>query len=114
MFAHIGAAAADIPAAWQPDPGAGAPHRLPDARALINWDLSQEISCELVQDWRSREVSKGTNTKWIFHLRHGVKFHDGSEFNADAVLWNMERVRNKDAPQFDSSRRPSSIFVFRC
>jgi len=31
----------------------------------------------------------------------GVKFHDGSAFNADAVVWNLEKVFNKDAPQFD-------------
>ena len=30
-----------------------------------------------------------------------MKFHDGSAFNADAVVWNLEKVFNKDAPQFD-------------
>ena len=34
--------------------------------------------------------------------RPGVKFHDGSEFDADAVIWNFEKVFNKDAPQFDT------------
>ena len=31
----------------------------------------------------------------------GVKFHDGSEFNADAVIWNLDKVLNDKAPQFD-------------
>jgi len=38
---------------------------------------------------------------WIFHLRHGVKFHDGTDFNADAVIWNLDRYFNKDSPQFE-------------
>jgi hypothetical protein len=34
-------------------------------------------------------------------LRKGVKFHDGSAFNADAVIWNLDKVLNDKAPQFD-------------
>jgi ABC-type transport system substrate-binding protein len=37
----------------------------------------------------------------VFHLRKGVKFHDGSEFNADAAIWNLDRHYKKDAKQFD-------------
>ncbi|MCB1741022.1 MAG: ABC transporter substrate-binding protein, partial [Gammaproteobacteria bacterium] len=30
-----------------------------------------------------------------------VTFHDGSPFNADAAIWNLERYYNSDAPQFE-------------
>ena len=49
-------------------------------------------------------VSPDDKTKWIFKLRPGVKFHDGSDFTADAVVWNVEKVLKQDAPHFDASQ----------
>ncbi len=45
----------------------------------------------------------GTLTRRIkvagfFTLRPGVKFLDGSEVNADAIVWNVDKVLNKAAP----------------
>jgi peptide/nickel transport system substrate-binding protein len=42
-------------------------------------------------------------TVWDCKLREGVKFHDGTDFNADAVVYNYERWRFTDHPQhYDS------------
>ena len=37
-------------------------------------------------------------TEWTCELREGVKFHDGTDFNADAVVFNFERWRFTDNP----------------
>ncbi len=42
---------------------------------------------------KSHEVSPD-GLSWTFTLQEGVKFHDGTEFNADAVKLNIERVLN--------------------
>ncbi len=38
------------------------------------------------------------NSEWTCTLRQGVKFHDGTDFNADAVIFNFERWRFTDNP----------------
>ena len=36
------------------------------------------------------------DTTWEFALRRGVKFHDGEVFNADTVLFNLDRMFRKN------------------
>ncbi len=35
--------------------------------------------------------------RWRFHLRSGVRFHNGSPFTAEAVRWTMERMAHRGA-----------------
>ena len=90
---RIGMTAADIPyTGGQPDQGFEGfrfiGFQLYDG--LVRWDLSQGDTLPalvpgLAESW---EISKDDPIKWTFTLRRGVKFHDGSPFNADAFLWN--------------------------
>src|SRR5206468_12525943 len=34
------------------------------------------------------------NTTWRFTLRKGVRFHDGTPFNAESVVFTLKRVRD--------------------
>jgi peptide/nickel transport system substrate-binding protein len=45
----------------------------------------------------SYEISED-GLEWTFHLRKGVKFHDGTPFNADAVLFNLDRIWDTNHP----------------
>ena len=69
---------------------------------LTTWDLSSADKASVVIPGLATEwaVSPGDKTKWIFKLRPGVKFHDGSDFDADAVVWNVEKVLKQDARAF--------------
>ena len=44
-------------------------------------------------------------------MRKGAKFHDGSEFDADAVIFNFDKLFKKDSPQY--SARQASLVNFR-
>ncbi len=106
---RIGMTAADIPRTLgQPDQGFEGNRftGLTMYDALTMWDLSSADKASvmipgLATEWK---VDDADHKKWTFKLRAGVKFHDGSDFNADAVVWNVEKVLNKDAPQYDASQ----------
>ena len=106
---RIGMTAADIPRTLgQPDQGFEGNRFTGNTmyEGLTLWDLSSAEKPSVVIPGLATEwaVSPTENTKWIFKLRPGVKFHDGSDFNADAVVWNVEKVLKQDAPHFDASQ----------
>ena len=42
-------------------------------------------------------------TVYTFNLRKGVKFHDGTPFNADVAKWNYDRFSNPDAAHYSAA-----------
>ena len=51
-------------------------------------------------------------TVYTFPLRQGVKFHDGTPFNADAVVFNFERWKNTDNEYHSGGGSQSSDFAY--
>jgi len=106
---RIAMTAADIPRTLgQPDQGFEGNRftGIPIYDSLTQWDLSKAdapsvLIPALATSWA---VDAKDKTKWVFKLRPGVRFHDGSAFNADAVVWNVNKVLDKSAPQFDASQ----------
>jgi len=104
---RYGISMADIPqTTGQPDRGAGAyqftGYTLYDP--LVAWEMDVadrpgKLVPGLATAWESDPADR---KRWIFRLRAGVKFHDGSDFDADAVVWNFEKVLNPQAPHFDN------------
>ncbi len=54
---------------------------------LVRRDRNLKVQAALAENWE-----QPNDTTWRFHLRHGVKFHDGSPFTADDVLFSYQRV----------------------
>jgi peptide/nickel transport system substrate-binding protein len=57
---------------------------------LITRDKDLKIIPALAESWETLEP-----TRWRFHLRQGVKFHNGDPFTADDVVFSADRVRAK-------------------
>lgn len=70
---------------------------------LVNWDLSSadrpsRMIPGLAQSWTTDPADR---RRWLFTLRAGVRFHDGSAFNADSLVWNMQKLMDPQAPHYD-------------
>lgn len=65
---------------------------------------STEVQPGLATEWSSSEDGK----VWTFKLREGVKFHDGTPFNAEAVKFTVDR----QLPPNRTDDMPYASFVF--
>ncbi|RJP38546.1 MAG: ABC transporter substrate-binding protein [Desulfobacteraceae bacterium] len=80
----------------------------PDSRAYLHgsthtWEaltyLGDGLAAEpwLAESWRSEDNGR----VWIFTLRDGVKFHDGSDLTADLAKASIERIASR--PKYDAA-----------
>jgi len=99
----------DIPHLWGAPEGGFEGLRFfgyPIYDALIGWDLSQadrpsRLVPGLATGWRR---DPNDTKRWIITLRQGVRFHDGSLFDADAAVWNFGAMFDTKAPQYFAPR----------
>lgn len=57
-------------------------------------DGTTDLKPGLATKW----TANANNTAWTFTLRKGVRFHDGTPMNADAVIFNLGRWWDKSHP----------------
>ena len=55
---------------------------------------------KLVGSLATRWEASPDGLHYTFFLRDGVKFHDGTPFDAEAVKYNLERIWDEDKPHF--------------
>jgi peptide/nickel transport system substrate-binding protein len=71
--------------------------------SLVAWEMDVadrpgKLIPGLATEW---QVDPADQTKWTFTLRQSVEFHDGSTFNADAMIWNLDKNLDEKSRQFD-------------
>ncbi|MGV6874688.1 ABC transporter substrate-binding protein [Pseudochelatococcus sp. B33] len=81
--------------------------------ALVNWDFTRtdapaDLTPGLATEWH---IDPDDNKRWIFTIRDGVTFHDGSPLTADDIVWNLDRHLKKDAPHYDPAAASYSSYT---
>jgi len=74
---------------------------------LVEYGEKGEILPSLAESWDISEDGK----VYTFHLRHDVKFSDGTEFNADAVKFSFERWIKDPANSLNVATAMQSLVV---
>ncbi|MBY6276870.1 MAG: ABC transporter substrate-binding protein, partial [Symbiobacterium thermophilum] len=69
---------------------------------------STEVVPVLATEWEASP----DGLEWTFKLRQGVKFHDGTDFNAEAVKINFDRWRNTSDPLHVGGEFPYYSYMF--
>lgn len=79
------------------------------AETLFYYNEDLELTPELATGYT--ELS---DTQWQIHLRKGVTFHDGTPFNADAVIYSIERVTDESNSRHNEYKHIESVLrLFR-
>lgn len=67
---------------------------------LVIVSVDGEIVPKIAESWENT-----TPTEWVFNIRQGVKFHDGSDLTANDVKFTFDRIINEGAMAGDTSPR---------
>lgn len=72
---------------------------------LVEYDQkTTEVVPGLAESWETSE----DGLTWTFHLRKGVQFHDGTPFNAEAVVYNFQRWMDPEHPEHKGGEFPTT------
>lgn len=71
---------------------------------LVGYDEKLQLTPLLAEKWENPEPSK-----WIFHLRRGVTFHNGNPFTADDVIFSWKRAATEGSDMKAYSAKAKEI-----
>jgi len=108
---RIAMAASDLPPATGIPNNGGEGYRFlgfPAYDGLVNWDYTHvnQTADAIPGLFESWTVDPENPTRWIFTLRQGVTFHDGTPLTIDDIVWNLRRVWDDKSPQYDAPAAP--------
>lgn len=92
------------------------PARVTDAESV---EVCEQIYETLVRVGEGGAIEPGLATRWevspdgkewTFHLRQGVRFHDGTPLDAEAVVYSLERQRDPRHPAYQQDFSYRSLF----
>ncbi|MBA4493690.1 ABC transporter substrate-binding protein [Paenactinomyces guangxiensis] len=76
---------------------------------LVKYDKkTTEVQPHLAESWETSP----DGLVWTFKLKQGVKFHDGTPFNAEAVVYNFNRWMDKSHPEHKGGEFPYYGYMF--
>ena len=110
---RVGMTSVDVPTTGGIPNNGGEGYRFlgfPAYDALINWELARRITTTSPMSGPGSPTKwwfdEKDQTKWIFKLRHGVKFHDGTPLNVDAVMFNLRPHLRREGAAVRCTRLP--------
>ena len=112
---RIGMTASNVPIPNTPADNGGEGRRFVGLQvydALVRENTEQAdpptLQPALAESWSVAE----DEVTWTFNLRQGVAFHDGSPWNADAAIFQMDRVSNESFEYFDPQLKTTNSTYF--
>ena len=73
--------------------------------SLITRDANLLLQPELATSWEAGADG------WTFKLREGVKFHDGSDFTAEDVVFSFERAKHEASDYKEQAKNVAMVEV---
>lgn len=70
----------------------------PAVESLGRYDDKGQMSPWLAESWKTDANAK----TMTITLKKGIKFHDGTDFNAEAVKWNLEQIASSGREELKS------------
>src|SRR4030042_5364168 len=74
----------------------------PGAEALVDTTRERQTAGGIEPVLAEKVVVDPKKLTITFHIRKGIKFHDGSELDAEVTRWNIQQVVNAKALPFAS------------